>query len=258
MTGRRRRNDEGDASLTRMFRLRGHLVILDRDLAAAYGVETRHLNQQVRRNRARFPGDLAFRLSAVEAESIRALALASDESWYGRPPWAFTERGAAMLATVLNNARATAVALQILRAQGSENLFSVIRAAILEAAPNDASDDAIYTYFIRAGMDGPIKIGSTRNFDARFRSLMTMSPLPLNVVAILRGDHEAECHAQLRRFRLHGEWFAPSPFVMAFIRGCGTSDDPEAMPVTLPPGRAGLATARLSTSASRRGSAGRS
>src|SRR3972149_7088328 len=74
------------------------------------------------------------------------------------------------------------------------------------------------TYFLQAGASGPIKIGSTRNLAVRIRTLMTMSPVPLRLLGVMKGDHEEACHMHLGVFRIHGEWFTPAGPVLEFIR----------------------------------------
>jgi len=95
--------------------LRGQRVLLDSDLAALYEVETRRLNEQVRRNRDRFPADFIFELSDEEFNLMSQFATSS---WGGRRkrPFAFTEHGAIMAATVLNSPRAVAMTIHIVRA----------------------------------------------------------------------------------------------------------------------------------------------
>ena len=90
----------------RIFIVRGQKVILDADLADLYGVETRRLNEQVRRNRARFPKDFIFELTAEEFANLMSQFATS--SWGGRRklPLVFTEHGTIMAATVLNTPRA--------------------------------------------------------------------------------------------------------------------------------------------------------
>ena len=100
----------------RILLLRDQRVMLDRDLAALYGVPTRHLNQQVKRNRKRFPGDFMFQLTAREADDVRVRVLGQEGSWRGKLPYVFTEQGAGILAAVLRSPTAAAVAIQILRA----------------------------------------------------------------------------------------------------------------------------------------------
>ena len=88
--------------------IRGHKVLLDTHLADLYGVTTKRLNEQVRRNRSRFPGDFMFQLTQEEVESLRSQLATSNQGRGGRryAPYAFTEQGVAMLSTVLNSERA--------------------------------------------------------------------------------------------------------------------------------------------------------
>ena len=115
-----------------IFLVRGQKVILDADLAALYGVATKRLNEQVRRNRSRFPEDFMFRLTAQEAASLRSqFATSKNEagtlrsqlvtSIKGRggrryAPYAFTEHGAIMAASVLNSERAVKASIFVVRA----------------------------------------------------------------------------------------------------------------------------------------------
>lgn len=102
----------------RIFLLRGLKVMLDSDLAQLYGVPTRRLNEQVRRNIRRFPSDLMFQLTREEAESLRSQNAISKGGRGGRryAPLAFTEQGVAMLSSVLNSERAIQVNIEIMRA----------------------------------------------------------------------------------------------------------------------------------------------
>ena len=99
--------------------IRGHKVMLDSDLAALYGVPTKRLNEQVQRNLTRFPDDFMFRLTSDEAESLRS-QIATLKSGRGQHrkylPYAFTEHGAFMAASVLNSARAVEVSVFVVRA----------------------------------------------------------------------------------------------------------------------------------------------
>jgi len=87
--------------------IRGERIILDADLARIYGVTTKRLNEQVRRNADRFPDDFAFELSKEEWETLRSQSVTSS-SYGGRRylPHAFTEHGAIMAANVLNSKQA--------------------------------------------------------------------------------------------------------------------------------------------------------
>jgi hypothetical protein len=96
--------------------LRGQKVLLDADLAALYGVETRRLNEQVRRNRDRFPEDFIFEVTDEELANLMSQIATS--SWGGRRkrPMAFTEHGAIMAATVLKSPRAVEMSVYVVRA----------------------------------------------------------------------------------------------------------------------------------------------
>jgi hypothetical protein len=97
--------------------IRGRRVLLDVDLASLYGVETRGLNQAVRRNRGRFPSDFMFQLTAREAAALRSQIVISNARGGRRTrPYAFTEQGIAMLSSVLRSPRAIAVNVTIMRA----------------------------------------------------------------------------------------------------------------------------------------------
>ena len=100
----------------RILLLRGQKVMLDKDLAELYEVETKILNRAVKRNRDRFPGDFMFQLTAEEADNLRYQNGTS--SWGGRGyfSYAFTEQGVAMLSSVLRSKRAVMVNIEIMRA----------------------------------------------------------------------------------------------------------------------------------------------
>lgn len=99
-----------------IYLIRGHRVMLDNDLAVLYGVETRRLNEQVKRNSQRFPKDFMFQLTREEYENLKSQNATS--SWGGRRtfPFVFTEHGAIMLASVLNSAQAISASVQVVRA----------------------------------------------------------------------------------------------------------------------------------------------
>jgi len=109
----------------KIFFIRGQKVMLDDDLARLYGVLTKYLNQQVRRNKTRFPEDFMFQLTREEAENLRLHFATSSSSpqfatssYGGRRylPFAFSEHGILMLSSVLNSKRAVDVNIQIMRA----------------------------------------------------------------------------------------------------------------------------------------------
>lgn len=99
--------------------LRGHKVLLDRDLAAIYGVETRTLNQAVKRNAERFPEDFRFQLTAKETMALRSqiVILKGGRGQHIKfLPYAFTEHGAIQAANVLNSPRAVLMGIHVVRA----------------------------------------------------------------------------------------------------------------------------------------------
>jgi predicted RNA-binding protein YlqC (UPF0109 family) len=99
-----------------IYALRGQRVLLDRDLAALYGVETRALNQAVKRNTARFPSDFMFQLSRQEIGRISQSVTSLSRLKFSKQVRAFTEEGVAMLSSVLNSERAVQVNIAIMRA----------------------------------------------------------------------------------------------------------------------------------------------
>jgi hypothetical protein len=99
--------------------LRSQRVILDRELASLYGVSTKRLNEQVKRNRERFPADFMFELTAEEAEASRSQIATLNRSRGANLkylPHAFTEHGAIQAANVLNSSRANAMSVFVVRA----------------------------------------------------------------------------------------------------------------------------------------------
>ena len=102
----------------RILLIRGEKVLLDADLADLYGATTKRLNEQVRRNRDRFPADFMFQLTDEELAILRSQFATSRSGWGGRryPPFAFTEHGAIMAANVLSSPRAIAASVMVVRA----------------------------------------------------------------------------------------------------------------------------------------------
>ena len=99
--------------------IRGHRVILDSDLARIYGVQTKRLNEQVRRNKDRFPDDFMFRLSGAEVEGLNRSQFATGSQKHRDPrfpPYAFTEHGTLMVANVLNSKQAVRMSVFVVRA----------------------------------------------------------------------------------------------------------------------------------------------
>ncbi len=98
--------------------IRGLQVLLDKDLAAIYGVTTAALNQAVKRNEGRFPDDFRFQLKPEELANLKSQSVISSLAHGGRRflPWAFTEHGAIMVASVLNSPRAVEMSVFVVRA----------------------------------------------------------------------------------------------------------------------------------------------
>jgi hypothetical protein len=103
--------------ISKIYLIRNHKVMLDDDLAELYQVETKRLNEQVKRNADRFPEDFMFQLTDEEWESLRSQIATSKKGRGGRryAPLAFTEYGVLMLSSVLNSDRAIQVNIQIMR-----------------------------------------------------------------------------------------------------------------------------------------------
>jgi phage regulator Rha-like protein len=103
----------------KIYLLRRQKVMLDSDLAALYGVETKQLNKAVKRNAERFPSDFMFQLTPAEARALRfQIGTSNGESRGGRRylPYVFTQEGVAMLSSVLKSSRAVQVNIAIMRA----------------------------------------------------------------------------------------------------------------------------------------------
>jgi hypothetical protein len=103
---------------SQIFFVRGQRVLIDSDLAALYEVEVRALNQAVKRNATRFPADFVFQLTPRESDVLRSQFVISNAARGGRRylPYAFTEHGAIMAASVLNSQRAVDMSIFVVRA----------------------------------------------------------------------------------------------------------------------------------------------
>jgi hypothetical protein len=100
----------------RIYLIRRQKVMLDSDLAEIYQVTTKRLNEAVKRNPDRFPGDFMFQLTPVESENLRSQIATSSYGGRRYLPYAFTEHGVAMLSSVLNSERAIRMSILIIRA----------------------------------------------------------------------------------------------------------------------------------------------
>lgn len=112
--------------LNKIYLIRNQKVMLDNDLALLYQVETRRLNEQVKRNNDRFPEDFMFQLTKEEFDILKSQFATSN--WGGRRklPYAFSEHGVLMLSSVLNSKRAIEVNIQIMR------IFSKVRQTLID------------------------------------------------------------------------------------------------------------------------------
>lgn len=118
-----------DEVLNKIYILRGQKVMLDRDLSKLYGVETKQLKRQVKRNLNRFPTDFMFELSKEEITNWRyhfGTSNSSDKMGLRYAPFCFTEQGVAMLSSVLNSTQAIEVNIQIIR------IFTRMRELVLD------------------------------------------------------------------------------------------------------------------------------
>jgi cell shape-determining protein MreC len=113
--------------MSKIYYFRDKKVMIDRDLAELYGVETRVLNQAVRRNEKRFPEDFMFQMTQEEVEEWKSQIVISNAEKMGlrKAPIVFTEQGVAMLSSVLNSDRAISVNIQIIR------IFTKMRSFVL-------------------------------------------------------------------------------------------------------------------------------
>ena len=115
-----------------IYEIRGQKVMLDFDLAKLYQVETKALNQAVKRNAERFPSDFMFRLTVEEVLNMRSQIVTASKRNTSAPPFAFTEQGVAMLASVLKSPIAVAASISIMRA------FVQVRQYLLTSASMSA------------------------------------------------------------------------------------------------------------------------
>ncbi len=106
-----------EAIIIKIYVIRGRKVMIDRDLAQLYDVETRALNQAVKRNEKRFPDDFMFQMTREEMQEWKSQIVISNRETMGlrKPPLVFSEQGVAMLSSVLNSDRAIQVNIQIIR-----------------------------------------------------------------------------------------------------------------------------------------------
>jgi hypothetical protein len=172
-----------------IYAVRGQRVMLDSDLARLYGVTTKRLNEQVRRNPDRFPVDFCFELTPEEWSILRSQNATSRAGWGGRSslPHAFTEHGAIMAANVLNSPVAVQASVQVVRA------FVRLREMVLSNLELARRLDELEKRY-----DGQFKVV----FDA-LRQLMSPPPAPRIGFRVTKGGakDETKNHAPRRKPR---------------------------------------------------------
>ena len=129
---------------SRILTIRNQQVMIDRDIAELYGVETRRLNEQVKRNSERFPEEFCFQLTKEETESISSKSQIATLNVSGnlrgsnikKMPFAFTEQGVTMLSTVLKSDTAVSMSIQIMKAFVAMRKFMLINAQVFQRLDN--------------------------------------------------------------------------------------------------------------------------
>ena len=179
---------------SKIFVLRGQRVILDADLAELYGVQARHLNQQVKRNAKRFPIAFRFQISEQEFKNLRSQNVISSEGHGGTRyrPYVFTEHGTIMAATVLNSKRAIEMSVFVVLAfvrmrraiAGNRHILTKLAELEHRLETHDseilALMDAIRELMVppeptrtsigfKAPLEGSVKAGKTRAMQLRKR-----------------------------------------------------------------------------------------
>lgn len=139
--------DELQIIQSKIYEIRGERVMLDRDIAALYNVETKVLNQAVKRNIKRFPEDFMFQLSKTEFQIWKSQIVTSNSDKMGlrRPPYAFTEQGVAMLSGILNSDVAIDTNIKIIRALYSQKTKRILNFLVSLSQRSLAHGDYIAT-----------------------------------------------------------------------------------------------------------------
>jgi ORF6N domain len=156
---------------SKIYFIRGQKVMMDADLAEMYGVETKRLKEQVKRNRDRFPEDFMFELTAKEAEDFSRSHFATLKRGYNIKylPYAFTEHGVLMLSSVLRSEQATAVNIRIMRVYSKMKELLILNKDILlkleklerSSDKHDKDIQIIFSY-IKKLIEQPVKEKTTR------------------------------------------------------------------------------------------------
>jgi hypothetical protein len=175
-------HDPVDALQRQIVVVRGHRVMLDHDLAVLYGVTTKQLNQQLKRNRSRFPADFAFRLTMAEAKQVAAsrsqIVTLKKGLNIKHPPHVFTEHGAIMLASVLKSKVAMVASIYVVRA------FVKMRAALVEYADLSRRIDEL---------EGRYDDQFQQVFEA-IRALILLPPKPSRPIGFIEAPKRKAAH----------------------------------------------------------------
>jgi len=169
-----------DLVVSKIYLIRGQKVMLDRDLAEMYGVETRVLNQAVKRNAKRFPEDFMFQLTEEEMEDWKSQIVISNKEKMGlrKPPSVFTEQGVAMLSSVLNSDTAIDVNIRIMR------VFTKLREALLANQDILLKLEQLDKKIINMGHDVKMHDGEIETIFELIKEIMEekMRPKPRNPI----------------------------------------------------------------------------
>ena len=177
---------------------RGRKVLLDAELAALYGVTTKRLNEQVKRNAERFPEDFMFRLSRTETDALNRSQFATGSQKHRDPrfpPYVFTEHGAIMAATTLNSPRAVEMSVYVVRAFVRLRELLATNRAFVRKLDELYGSDKLYVSI------APRSTGTTlRPVSSSFRSLRFMAKWALAIPSAAPPTvSDSQCALCLRR-----------------------------------------------------------
>ena len=169
-----------DIVINKIYWIRGQKVMLDRDLAEMYGVETRTLNQAVKRNMKRFPEDFMFQVTEEELEILKSQIVILKKESIGRRqlPNVFTELGVAMLSSVLSSDMAIEVNIRIMR------VFTKLREALLAHRDILLKLEQLDKKLVNIGHDVKMHDGEIETIFELIKEIMEekMRPLPRNPI----------------------------------------------------------------------------
>src|ERR1700759_1532711 len=156
--------------LNKIYLIRGYKVMLDRDLAELYGVETKRLKEQVKRNLSRFPSHFMFELTSQEHDSLRSQNATLKQGAHSKyPPYAFTEHGVLMLSNVLKSQKAIKMSIKIidvfvkLREMAMDHKDLLLKVEKLEhQVEANSADIKVIIIALKKLLDPPEQIKRTR------------------------------------------------------------------------------------------------